>query len=56
MPRPKAANARSQPCRSASVTVPSGQRVDLAIIGGFAGLIAIGCLAFTALATMVWNT
>ena len=34
----------------------AGRALALAIIGGIAGLIAIGCLTFTALATMVWNT
>jgi hypothetical protein len=34
----------------------AGRALGLAIIGGVAGLIAIGCLTFTALATMVWNT
>jgi hypothetical protein len=34
----------------------AGRALGLAIVGGIAGLIAIGCLTFTALATMVWNT
>ena len=34
----------------------AGRALVLAIIGGFSGLFAIGCLTFTALATMVWNT
>jgi Na+-transporting NADH:ubiquinone oxidoreductase subunit NqrE len=33
-----------------------GRALGLAIVGGIAGLIAIGCFTFTALATMVWNT
>jgi Na+-transporting NADH:ubiquinone oxidoreductase subunit NqrE len=34
----------------------AGRALGLAIVGGIAGLIAIGCFTFTALATMVWNT
>jgi hypothetical protein len=34
----------------------AGRALALAIVGGVAGLIAIGCFTFTALATMVWNT
>jgi hypothetical protein len=34
----------------------AGRALALAIVGGGAGLIAIGCFTFTALATMVWNT
>ncbi len=34
----------------------TGRAFGLAILGGVAGLLAIGCLTFTALATMVWNT
>jgi hypothetical protein len=34
----------------------AGRALALAIVGGVAGLFAIGCLTFTALATMVWNT
>ena len=33
-----------------------GRALGLAIVAGIAGLIAIGCFTFTALATMVWNT
>jgi hypothetical protein len=34
----------------------AGRALGLAIIGGVAALVAIGCFTFTALATMVWNT
>jgi hypothetical protein len=34
----------------------AGRALLLAIVAGFAGLVAIGCFTFTALATMVWNT
>jgi Na+-transporting NADH:ubiquinone oxidoreductase subunit NqrE len=34
----------------------AGRALGLAIVGGIAGLTAIGCFTFTALATMVWNT
>jgi hypothetical protein len=34
----------------------AGRALGLAIVGGIAGLIAIACFTFTALATMVWNT
>jgi MFS family permease len=34
----------------------AGRALGLAIIGGIAALVAIGCFTFTALATMVTNT
>ncbi len=34
----------------------AGRALGLAIVGGVAGLLAIGCLTFTALATMVWKS
>jgi hypothetical protein len=34
----------------------AGRALGLAIVGGIAGLIAIGCFTFTALATLVWST
>ena len=34
----------------------AARALGLAIVGGAAALIAIGCFTFTALATMVWNT
>lgn len=34
----------------------TGRATGLAIIGGLAGLGAIGCFAITALLTLVWNT
>jgi hypothetical protein len=34
----------------------AGRALGLAIVGGVAALLAIGCFTFTALATMVWNT
>ena len=33
-----------------------GRAIVLAIVGGFAGLAAIGCFTITALSAMVWNT
>ena len=33
-----------------------GRSFALALAGGFCGLAAIGCLAITALLTLVWNT
>jgi hypothetical protein len=34
----------------------TGRATVLAILGGIAGLAAIGCFAITALLTLVWNT
>ncbi len=34
----------------------AGRALGLAILGGIAGLIAIGCFTFTALSTMVWTS
>jgi hypothetical protein len=34
----------------------TGRATALAIVGGFAGLAAIGCFSITALLTLVWNT
>ena len=33
----------------------TGRAFGLAIVGGIAGLVAIGCFTFTVLATMVWR-
>ena len=41
--------------RAASYAM-TGKAVGLALIGGLAGLGAIGCFAITALLTLVWNT
>jgi hypothetical protein len=34
----------------------TGRAFGLAIVGGIAGLVAIGCFTFTMLATMVWRS
>jgi hypothetical protein len=34
----------------------TGRAFGLAIVGGIAGLVAIGCFTFTALATLVWRS
>ena len=34
----------------------TGRAFGLAIVGGTAGLVAIGCFTFTVLATMVWRS
>jgi hypothetical protein len=34
----------------------AGRALSLAILGGIAGLVAIGCFTFTVLATMVWRS
>jgi hypothetical protein len=41
--------------RAASRT-RTGRAFSLAILGGFAALVAIGCFTFTALATLVWRS
>jgi len=34
----------------------TGRAFTLAIVGGIAGLVAIGCFTFTALSTLVWRS
>ena len=34
----------------------TGRAFALAIVGGIAGLVAIGCFTFTALSTLVWRS